>query len=132
MIGLQWSAKKSKGYETDEWLVMPRRYLHVDHTSLSKMEALFKHLVFVLKYEDINLLVFSFMTKTYNSEQIRELVRLEPTGQYSRRMWFLVEWITQEPLIGKEYLSKKKLCANSGRKITICHSGHKIPTAFGH
>jgi len=118
---------KNKGYETDEWLVMPRRYLPEDHTGLSEMEALYKHLVFALKYEGINLLVFSFLTKTYNSKQLTELVDLEPTGQYSRRMWFLIEWISQEPLAGKEDLSKKSYVPIVDEKLQYAIEGIKSP-----
>lgn len=118
---------KNKGYETDEWLVMPRRYLPDDHSDLDPMEALYRHLVFALKYEGINLLVFSFLTKTYNSEQLTQVVDLEPTGQYSRRMWFLIEWITQEPLIGKEDLSKKSYVSLVDEKLQYAIPGTKSP-----
>ena len=81
--------KQNKNYQTKEWNIFPKSYLPEDHQGLTEIEALYKHLVFALKYEGINLLVFCFLTQHYNSKQLTELVSIEPTGQYSRRIWFL-------------------------------------------
>lgn len=78
-----------------------------DSESISEIEALYKHLVFALKYEGINLLVFSFIVKYYNVKQLTELVDIEPTGQYSRRIWFLIEWISGKELEGKKAITKR-------------------------
>lgn len=59
------------------------------------------------KYEGINLLLFSCLTKHYSETQLANLVNLEPTGQYSRRIWFIIEWIIGKELQGKENLNKK-------------------------
>lgn len=99
--------QQNKKYQNQEWNVFPKSYLPEDNENISELKALYKHLVFALKYEGVNLLFFSHLTKHYKIEQLTELVSMEPTGQYSRRIWFLIEWILQKPLSGKEDLTKK-------------------------
>ncbi|ASO04790.1 Fic family protein [Arenibacter algicola] len=99
--------QQNKKYQSEDWNVLPKSYLPDDNGNLTEIEALYKHLVFSLKYEGINLLFFSFLAKHYYEEQLSILVSIEPTGQYSRRIWFLLEWIMQKPLAGKEDLTKK-------------------------
>jgi len=98
---------QTKNYQTKEWLILPKSYLPEDNRKFNQIEALYKHLVFALKYEGINLLLFSFITKHYSENELIELVNIEPTGQYSRRIWFILEWLIGEELKGKESLSKK-------------------------
>lgn len=98
---------QNKSYQTKEWLILPKRYLPEDNQKLDEIEALYKHLVFALKYEGINLLVYSCLTKHYSEAQLTNLVNFEPTGQYSRRIWFIIEWLIGKELKGKEKLSKK-------------------------
>lgn len=97
----------NKKYQNRDWIVLPNSYLPEDHAELDEMEALYKHLVFALKYEGVNLLLFSRLTKHYSEEQLTALVNFEPTGQYSRRIWFIIEWLIGKNLHGKEGLSKK-------------------------
>lgn len=99
--------QKNKSYETEDWKVFPPSYLPDDHKDLSKMEALYKHLVFSLKYEGVNLLVYSSLTKILSDKELLELTIFEPTGQYSRRIWFLLEWIMEKEIPLKETLTKK-------------------------
>jgi Fic family protein len=101
-------SNQNKKYQTDEWNVFPKKYLPVDNAKLMEIEALYNHLVFALKYEGVNLLVFSFLTKHYSVDKLTELVNIAPTGQYSRRIWFIVEWITGNQLQQKESLSTSK------------------------
>jgi Fic family protein len=98
---------QNKNYLTKEWLILPNSYLPDDNHTIGEIEALYKHLIFALKYEGINLLLFSCLTKHYSETQLTELVNIEPTGQYSRRIWFIIEWLTSKKLNGKENLSKK-------------------------
>jgi len=100
-------SNQNKTYQNKEWKILPKSYLPEDHHGLSELEALYKHLVFALKYEGINLLVFSLLTQCYKNKQLAKLVSFEPTGQYSRRIWFLIEWISGQELIGKRALNKK-------------------------
>jgi Fic family protein len=98
---------QNKSYQNKDWHILPKTYLPEDHQELDEIEALYKHLVFALKYEGINLLLFKFLTKHYSEVQLTSLVNFEPTGQYSRRIWFIIEWLIGKELEGKESLSKK-------------------------
>lgn len=98
---------QNKKYQSRDWVVFPKSYLPEDHLNISEIEALYNHLVFALKYEGINLLVFSCLTRHYDKKQLTTLVNIEPSGQYSRRIWFLIEWILGEELEEKEKLRKK-------------------------
>ena len=118
---------QSKSYKTKEWTIFPKSYLPEDHKGLTETEALYKHLVFALKYEGINLLLFSFLTQHYTSKQLTELVNIEPTGQYSRRIWFLIEWIIGRELEGKEALTKKSYIPVIDSKQQYAVEGYKSP-----
>jgi Fic family protein len=97
---------QNKKYKKENWIVYPNSYLPEDSFELSEMEALYKQLVFALKYEGVNLLVFKKLTRYYNQNQLNELVSIEPTGQYSRRIWFLTEWLSGLKL-DRDNLTKK-------------------------
>jgi Fic family protein len=60
--------------------------------------SLYKHLVFALKYEGVNLLVFKSLFDNIRKNEILSLLCQEPTGQYSRKIWFLYEWLMDERL----------------------------------
>jgi len=99
--------KQNKKYQTGEWSIFPNSYIPACKSGISEAEALYKQLVFALKYEGINLLVFSKLARHYSSGQLSELANIEPTGQYSRRIWFLLEWITGTELSVNADLTKK-------------------------
>ncbi|MBZ9631239.1 Fic family protein [Salegentibacter sp. LM13S] len=98
---------QNKSFETEDWRVFQPSYLPEDHVKLSRIEALYKHLVFSLKYEGVNLLVFSALTRYFSEEELYKLTDIEPTGQYSRRIWFLLEWIMEKEIPQKKVLTKK-------------------------
>ena len=98
---------QNKNYRNEAWIILPSSYLPEDNLELEEIEALYKHLVFALKYEGINLLLFRRLIEHYSESQLSDLVNLEPTGQYSRRIWFIIEWLLGKELPGKEALSKK-------------------------
>ncbi|WP_430810128.1 MULTISPECIES: Fic family protein [unclassified Carboxylicivirga] len=77
---------KNRRYETDGWQVFTPKHQPED--------TLYKHLVFAIKYEGINLLFFKYLFHTLTSDEVKELLAIEPTGQYSRKIWFLFEWLT--------------------------------------
>ena len=54
------------------------------------------HLTFALKYEGLDLAVLRRLFTAAAPAEIETIVRAKPTGRYSRRIWFLYEW-----LIGK-------------------------------
>lgn len=84
-----------------------KNYLDAIDVPGKEIELLYRHLVFALKYEGVHLLVLSCLIRHYTEEQLCELVNIEPTGQYSRRIWFLIEWLRGVPLAGKEALQRK-------------------------
>ncbi|MEH0152856.1 Fic family protein [Limibacter armeniacum] len=119
--------QKNRKYQTDFWKVFPKQYLPDDQTDLSQVEALYKHLTFALKYEGVNLLFFSLLCKYYGEAELRELVSIEPTGQYSRKMWFLIEWVRGEVLSGLDDLSKKSYVPLLDEKLQYGVEGVKSP-----
>ncbi|MCK5028132.1 MAG: Fic family protein [Bacteroidales bacterium] len=118
---------QNKKHQNDDWQVLPKTYLPEDNIKDTEIVALYKHLVFALKYEGINLIFFKFLIKHYNINQLIKLVDIEPTGQYSRRIWFLIEWLTGTPLPGKKDLSKKSYVPLLNDKIQFVVKGIKSP-----
>ena len=55
-------------------------------------------MVFALKYEGINLLVFKKLFEKIEPDSIKEWINNEPLSQYSRKIWFLYEWLIQKSL----------------------------------
>ena len=62
------------------------------------MYVLIVVLVFALKYEGIDLLVFKKLFECIGASTVKEILQIEPTGQYSRKVWFLYEWLMDEKL----------------------------------
>ncbi|MFA6571858.1 MAG: cell filamentation protein Fic, partial [Bacteroidota bacterium] len=82
--------EKNTKYKNESWQVFPNVYLLED--------TIFKHIVFALKYEGVNLLFFKKLFDVLPKNRIIELVKTDPTGQYSRRIWFLYEWLMNDLL----------------------------------
>jgi len=77
--------EKHQRYNTEQWKVFTKRH---------KPNAdLISHIFFALKYEGIDLLILKTIFQLIGEEDIKVAVRSEPTGQYSRRVWFLYEWL---------------------------------------
>jgi hypothetical protein len=51
-----------------------------------------------LKYEGVDLLVFKKLFECIGASTVKEILQIEPTGQYSRKVWFLYEWLMDEKL----------------------------------
>jgi len=78
-------SKKHRKYTTDKWLVLTPRH--------QPDENLYAHLVFALKYEGVNLLFFKKLFEKLEPGEIITWILNEPQSQYSRRIWFLYEWL---------------------------------------
>lgn len=120
-------SKQHKRYQTEEWNVFPKRYLPNDHTNLPKIESIHTHLTFALKYEGINLLFFSALASYFSSDEISELLNIDPTGQYSRKIWFLIEWVSGKRLSSKQDLSKRNYIPLLDEKLQYGIEGLKSP-----
>ncbi len=81
---------KHKVYATDEWRVLTPRH--------KPEESLSAQLTFALKYEGIDLAVLNALFKKVEQKEIFSIIAKEPTGSYSRRLWFLYEWLTNKKL----------------------------------
>ncbi|WP_298146459.1 Fic family protein [Flavobacterium sp.] len=81
---------KNRRYTNSHWLVLTPRHAPEDN--------LYKQLVFALKYEGLNLLFFKKLFQKISKEEVTALVQIEPTGQYSRKIWFLYEWLMHNKL----------------------------------
>ncbi|MCF8244270.1 MAG: Fic family protein [Saprospiraceae bacterium] len=83
-------SKKHRRYATDDWNVLTPRHAPSDDLA--------GHLTFALKYEGVELHVLKTVFEKVGKKEIEQLVQREPTGQYSRRLWFLYEWLLEDTL----------------------------------
>lgn len=72
-------------YEKDQWRVFTPRY--------ESEGTLFGQLTFAFKHEGIDLAVLKALFNKIDSTAIVDIVQSEPTGAYSRKIWFLYEWL---------------------------------------
>jgi Fic family protein len=77
---------KNRKYQTESWNVLTPKHKPED--------SLYGQLIFAFKYEGINLLFFKKLFEKIDSKEIVDLIKKEPSGQYSRKIWFLYEWLT--------------------------------------
>lgn len=83
-------SKKNTRYEKPGWKVFTPKH--------QPDETLYRQLLFAIKYEGINLLVFKKLFEKLTKQETTDLLKIEPTGQYSRKIWFLYEWLMDETL----------------------------------
>jgi len=81
---------KHRKYEKGQWRVFTPRHAPED--------TLYGHLTFALKYEGIELGILKVLFDHIAPALLVEIVQSEPTGIYSRRIWFLFEWLRNEKL----------------------------------
>ncbi len=83
-------SEKHRQYQTTDWSVFTPRH--------KPQDTLYGNLVFSIKYEGINLLFFKKFFEKVEELTIENLVQNEPFSQYSRKIWFLFEWLMQKTL----------------------------------
>ncbi len=83
-------SEKRRQYTAPGWIVLTPRH--------KPQDSLYNQLVFSIKYEGINLLFFKKLFESVDEFIIEELVKNEPLSQFSRRIWFLYEWLTEKKL----------------------------------
>lgn len=81
---------RHRKYESGNWQVYTPKHLPPD--------TLGGQLTFALKYEAVDLAVLHQLFLKTGAHTIKEIILKEPTGQYSRRLWFFYEWLTGELL----------------------------------
>lgn len=81
---------KHKKYDHKRWHIFTPRH--------KPQETLYGHLIFALKYEGIDLAILNALFQAIGAKEIQEIICSEPTGSYSRRLWFLWEWLREEQL----------------------------------
>ena len=82
---------KHKKFVLERWHIFTPRHKPED--------TLYGHLTFALKYEGIDLAILSALFQTIAVGEVETIIRSEPTGIYSRRIWFLWEWLRREHAI---------------------------------
>ncbi len=81
---------KHKKYTFENWQIFTPRH--------KPEETLYGHLTFALKYEGVDLAVLNALFRAIKVKDIEDIIHLEPTGSYSRRLWFLWEWLRDDKL----------------------------------
>ena len=83
-------SKKHSKYEQGFWKMYTPRHLPEN--------SLYGHLTFALKYEGVDLGVLKSLFDTVSPNDIIYIIKQEPTGSYSRRIWFLYEWVKESKI----------------------------------
>jgi Fic family protein len=91
-------SKKRRSYSNENWKVFSSRNTFDD--------TLYKQLVFALKYEGVNLLFFKKLFNKLSEKDVLLMLKQEATGQYSRKIWFLYEYLMQKRLNIKDLTIK--------------------------
>lgn len=81
---------KHRKYFKDNWQIYTPR-----HNPENNLQG---HLTFALKYEAIDLGLLKALFKLLNKQEIEAVIKNEPLGAYTRRIWFLYEWLIGEQL----------------------------------
>ena len=116
-------SEKNRRYDNIEWQVFTPRH--------QPQDTLYDHLVFAIKYEGINLLFFKKLFIKVGSKTIEELISIEPKGLYSRKIWFLYEWLLQIQLAlpdlkEKGYVALLDENIQYASSVSINSSRHRI------
>ncbi|WP_138431329.1 Fic family protein [Fodinibius saliphilus] len=83
-------SEKHRSYTEGKWQVF-RTVQEPDPTLLG-------HLTFAFRYEGVNLLILKKLFEAIDKTEIEAIVKNQPTGRNSRRIWFFYEWLIGEKL----------------------------------
>jgi len=75
---------------TEDWQLFTPRHAPKD--------TLAGQIQFALKWEGVQLGVLAALFRAVAAEDIAAIIRTTPTGAYTRRLWFLYEWLTGQTL----------------------------------
>lgn len=102
---------KHKKYHKGPWRIFTPRHKPDD--------TLYGHLRFALKYEGLDLSILKALFDKIDPDIIAQIVRSEPTGSYSRRIWFLYEWLSDRKLAVED--------ATQGNFVTLINDKLQYP-----
>ena len=83
-------SEKYRSYTEGRWQVFK--------TVQEPDQSLLGHLIFAFRYEGVNLLILKKLFVTIDKNEIEAIVKGQPTGKNSRRIWFFYEWLTDKKL----------------------------------
>jgi hypothetical protein len=90
-------SKRHHPRSTEDWQLFTPRHAPED--------TLGGQIQFALKWEGVQLGVLAALFRAVAAEDIAAIIRKTPTGAYTRRLWFLYEWLTGQmlplPALGK-------------------------------
>ena len=112
-------SSKNRKYITAGWNVLTPKHAPED--------TLYKHLIFALKYEGVNLLFFKKLFLKLPAKVVYELLQIEPTGNYTRKLWFLYEWLLQKELQIPNANIKIKYISLLDEKLQYAIAGESSP-----
>jgi hypothetical protein len=84
------TSNKHRRYKKGKW--------HVFKTVQEPDQTLLGHLIFAFRYEGVDLLILKKLFETIDKAKIEAIVKDQPTGRNSRRIWFFYEWLTGDTL----------------------------------
>ena len=79
-------------------IVQEKRILEIYRKHYDPGDSLEKHLIFAIKYEGINLQVLSSLFEKVEPKEIESCLKSTPAGKYTRKLWFLYEFLTGRTL----------------------------------
>lgn len=83
-------SNKHSNYQRDGWMMFSTRTM--------PRNTFYAHLTFALKHEGVNLAILKSLFDTIQPDEVIKIVKMEPTSSYSRRIWFLYEWLQGKQL----------------------------------
>ena len=110
-------SQKTRQYENEQWKVLTPRH--------QPEETLYRQIVFALKYEGINLLFFKKLFEKLPLQKVLTLVSEEPTGQNTRKIWYLYEWLMRKQLPIKDLAIKNYVPLVDGKLQYVISDGYK-------
>lgn len=90
------------------WEIFSRRYWPGD--------SIFRHLVFSLKYENLDMVVLKHIFKAVDKNKLTSFIASTPTGVHTRKIWFLFELLMDETLEIKDAPTVKAINLLDERK----------------
>lgn len=81
---------KYQKYRSGNWMVYTQKH--------KPQDDLPSHLMFALKYEALDLYILKSLFGCWGAQKISQIILNQPTGRYSRKIWFLYEWFFEQKL----------------------------------